>query len=481
MKVPDGTSTSVRPSLRLYLGSAAKFMVLAGTTVIFGSPLTVLASGSVGTSSGGDITGKYLLQAGTAQIGTTAATNGMNDYLILNGAASGALCTSSLTLGSLSGVTLTPGVYCYGSSALTLGAWKSLTLDAQGVSTSLWVLKSTGSLVTGDHSSMILQNGALSSNVFWSVGTTATLGASSFFVGQILALTEIVVGSQSVLNGRGFTKTSVTFNGGSLVSLSAQYSNSNVTMGSSSKNFAVLAGTSVLFGSRETVISSGSVGVSPGSVITGNYTLKSGTPEPATTSAASAAGDMAIMYNSGSTLVCQNYMTNGDLSGVSLTPGVYCSSSGKFSVGQMRSVVLDARNVSGVSWVFQMTGNMTMEPESVVILKNGASASNVYWIVGGAANMGYGSSVMGTILAQSSISFGPYAIVDGRSLSMSGVSFGGGSSVKVPYGFVVTSPATLLLYYGMASKFAILALIIAISVVAVPIWLESRGAKVEEE
>ena len=422
----------------------------------FGSSLTVIASGSVGSSSGGSISGSYILQAGTTQSGTAGAIQGMRDFVILSDAASGALCTTTLLTSDLSGLTLAAGVHCTrsrslahmgrgaaggsrsaspspspspndgDSDSLSLGAWSSVTLDGQGVPTSLWVIatSASGSLSTGAHSSMILTNGAESSNVFWSVGSRVMLGASSFFVGEILAGTDIVLGSGSVLKGRGFAMSSVMFDGGCLVSSSASYSSSSVPMGRNVKDFAILAATSVGFGVHGTVISSGSVGVSAGGAsgaVTGTYTLRNGTTELHTASSIAAAGEVAIMYNAGSTLSCGhgNYVSGGELGDLSLSPGVYCSSSGGFSIGQMGAVVLDAHNVSGATWVFQMSGNLTTGPDARVILKNGALASNVYWIVGGSASIGYATSMAGTIVAQSSVRFGSYASLEGRGLSMS--------------------------------------------------------------
>ena len=81
--VPVGPTLTVKPTRQLNLGSASKFVILAGTTVSFApSPsLTVLASGSVGSSPGDDIKGNYILAAGEIpQPGTTAASLGMDAY-----------------------------------------------------------------------------------------------------------------------------------------------------------------------------------------------------------------------------------------------------------------------------------------------------------------------------------------------------------------------------------------------------------------
>ena len=118
-----------------------------------------------------------------------------------------------------------------------IGRMSSVTLDAGDVTSSVWILQSTSTLETGDHSSVVLVNGALGANVYWSVGSTARLGASSFFVGDILAMKDIVVGSESVVKGHSFTTESVTFLGGCLVSMTANIGNSDLSLRSALKEF----------------------------------------------------------------------------------------------------------------------------------------------------------------------------------------------------------------------------------------------------
>ena len=205
-----------------------------------------------------------------------------------------------------------------------------------------------------------------------------------------------------------------------------------LTLGADLLKFVVFGGTSVLFGSDRTTLSSGSVGVSPGTTISGNYMLKDGSTESNTIAAKAAASELATAYNTGSTMSCQHSLSTGDLSGLAPMPGVYCSMSGVFSLSDMSTLVLDAHNVSGVTWIFQMSGNMSTGLASKVILKNGASASNVYWIVGGSTSIGAGSSMEGNILSPSTIRIGASASLDGRALSESIVIFEGPSTSHLP-------------------------------------------------
>ena len=398
-----------------------------------------------------------MLFRSTTESGTAASIQAMNDYVIVNSEAAGKTCSSSLKSSDLSGLTLAPGVYCSVFGMLSLGAWSSVTLDAEDVISSVWILQSTSTLVTGDHSSVVLVNGALGANVYWSVGSTATLGASSFFVGDIFAMKDIVVGSESVVKGHSFTMESVTFLGGCLLSLTANIGKSDLSLLSALKAFVALAGGTIAFGTDETVISSGSLGVSPGTDISGNYLLTDGTAESASPSSTAAALALAIMYNVGSTLRCQYPLKTGALSGLSLGPGVYCAlSGGGLSISDLGVLTLDASNDARAQWIFQTTGDLSVGSEASVALTNGALASNVYWIVGSSATLGYGSIVSGDIIAMSSILVALNAVLDGRLLSLVDVLLEGASTLGLPAGSSATASGSSL-GLGACGEFSILA------------------------
>jgi Ice-binding-like len=272
--------------------------------------------------------------------------------------------------------------------------------------------------------------------VYWSVGTTATLGASSFFAGDILAVGDIILGSDSVLKGRGLTFESVTFLGGSFMSPTANYGASDLTLARALMDFVILAGSSISFGSSQTMISDGSIGVSPGHVISGKYLLLDGSAEPYTPYSISAAMAFSIMYNTGSTLTCQHPLDASDLSGWDLLPGVYCPMNEGFSLSDLGALTLDAHNDTNAKWIFQMPGNFTTGRGSKIILKNGAKESSISWIVGAAANLGLGSEIYGNVLAVSSIYFDRYATLHGRGMSFSEVYFAGDASLRLPDGTI---------------------------------------------
>jgi uncharacterized repeat protein (TIGR01451 family) len=179
-------------------GTEQSFAVLGGSTVT--NTGSSVITGNLGVSPGTAITGfppgivtgvihsadAVALQA---QTDTTAA------YLDLASQA----CTTDLTGQDLGGKTLTPGVYCYSSSSQLTGA---LTLDAGGVANAVWVFKAGSTLTTAVNSSVQLINGANPCNVYWQVGSSATLGTTTAFVGNILALTSITLNNGASVSGR---------------------------------------------------------------------------------------------------------------------------------------------------------------------------------------------------------------------------------------------------------------------------------------
>ena len=429
---PTRKYTAIDP-LIMMTEALARFSILAGSTISFSPVLAVIARGSIGSSSGGSISGNYLIDVGTTESGTASSIQAMNDYVILNSEAAGKACSSSLESSDLSGLTLAPGVYCSVSGMLSLGAWSSVTLDAGGVPSSVWILQSTSTLVTGDHSSVVLVNGALGANVYWSVGSTATLGASSFFVGDILAMKDIVVGSESVVKGHSFTTESVTFLGGCLVSMTANIGKSDLSLLSALKEYVILAGLSLAFGADESVISSGSLGVSSGMDISGNYLLTAGTLESATPSSIAAVLALAIMYNAGSTLRCQYPLESEDLSGSSLGPGVYCAmSGGGLSISDLGVLTLDASGDARAQWIFQSHDSLLIGAGTDLKLINGALASNVYWTIDAFTNIGYTSNFCGNILSISPVHLSPYVTMTGRVFSFGKIVTDGFSAVKLP-------------------------------------------------
>jgi hypothetical protein len=188
-------------SAQISLGTAQNFGVLAGSTVTNTGATTV--NGNVGVSPQSAVTGfpPGVIVGGAIHSNDAVAQQAQNDLGVAYTNIANTPCTVDLTGQNLGGLTLTPGVYCFSSSAQLTGA---LTLDALGNANALFLFKIGTTLTTASNSSVtIINNGGNSCNkVYWQVGTSATLGTGTLFVGDILAQASITLTTGSNTNGR---------------------------------------------------------------------------------------------------------------------------------------------------------------------------------------------------------------------------------------------------------------------------------------
>jgi hypothetical protein len=177
------------------------FSVLAGSTVT--NTGSTVVSGDVGVSPGtavtgfppGQVGGEIHIADGAAGQAQSALTAG---YIDAAGRSGG-----TPVAGDLVGQTLTAGVYKSTSSLAISG---DVTLDAQGNPDAVFIFQIASTLTTGSGSNVILANGAKACNVFWQVGSSATLGTNSVFKGNILALTSITITTGVNLEGRALAR-----------------------------------------------------------------------------------------------------------------------------------------------------------------------------------------------------------------------------------------------------------------------------------
>ena len=189
-------------SVVINLGAAGSFAVLGGETVT--NTGTSNVSGNVGVYPGTAITGfppgvitngaKHSADAVAAQAQTVAFTPSSGVYDIL-----AALPAVDLTGQNLGGRLLTPGVYSYDFSAQLTGA---LTLDAQNDPNAGFVFRIGTALTTAENSSVVTINGANCCNIFWLIGSSATLGTGTQFQGTILAQASITATTGAAIAGR---------------------------------------------------------------------------------------------------------------------------------------------------------------------------------------------------------------------------------------------------------------------------------------
>jgi hypothetical protein len=185
------------------LGTAAGFAVLAGSTVTNAGASVI--TGNVGVAPGTAITGfPPGTVTGSVFPGGAVATQAQVDATAANAALTALACGTLLTGQNLGGMTLTPGVYCYAAAAQLTG---TLTLDGLGNATSVFVIRTGSTLISSVGSAVHLVNGANANNVFWQVGSSATIGATNAFVGTLIAQASISLGSGASLHGRAIART----------------------------------------------------------------------------------------------------------------------------------------------------------------------------------------------------------------------------------------------------------------------------------
>src|SRR5579859_3868938 len=177
------------------------FSVLAGSTVT--NTGSTVVSGDVGVSPGTAVTGFPPGLAGGA-IHTADGAAAKAQTALTAGYIDAAGRTGGTTVaGDLVGRTFTSGVY---NSTSSLAVSGDVTLDAQGNSDAVFIFQIASTLTTGSGSHVVLINGAKACNVFWQVGSSATLGTNSVLKGNILALTSITVTTGVNLEGRALAR-----------------------------------------------------------------------------------------------------------------------------------------------------------------------------------------------------------------------------------------------------------------------------------
>ncbi|MGA8696520.1 MAG: ice-binding family protein, partial [Xanthobacteraceae bacterium] len=181
------------------LGAATNFAVLVQATVTNAGATVV--NGDIGLNPGISVTGfPPGTINGTIQIGNPPAV-AANASLATAYAAAVAVPAGTPIIADLGGQVLSPGVYTAAAAATIASG--NLTLDAQGDANAVWIFQIGSTLVTtATVGNVILANGAQASNVFWQVGSSATIGTNTTFQGTILADTSITVTTGDAINGR---------------------------------------------------------------------------------------------------------------------------------------------------------------------------------------------------------------------------------------------------------------------------------------
>lgn len=188
------------------LGAARSFAVLGGETVTNTGATSV--NGNLGVWPGLAVTGfpPGLVTSGSIDRGGPTSEAAQASATTLYNELKGAPCTTVMTDVDLTGKVLPPGVYCFASSA-AMSTVGTLTLDAKGDPNAFWIFQIGSTLTTPDSSAVTVIGGGSACNVFWQVGSSATLGKTNSFAGNIVAFSSITAQTGTAITGRALART----------------------------------------------------------------------------------------------------------------------------------------------------------------------------------------------------------------------------------------------------------------------------------
>jgi hypothetical protein len=197
------TAATVGTQASVVLGGAGAFAVLAGSTVT--STGTTALTGDLGVSPGTAVTGfPPGTVTGSTHAGDATSATAMTDLTTAYNDAAGRTVAPVTVAGNLGGLTLPPGLY-KSTSSLSISSG-NLTLDAQGDANAVFIFQMASTLTTTSGRAVILSGSAKASNVFWQVGSSATLGTTSAFKGTIMADQSITLNTGATLEGRALAR-----------------------------------------------------------------------------------------------------------------------------------------------------------------------------------------------------------------------------------------------------------------------------------
>jgi len=199
---PNGIPSQHTAMVKVDLGGAADFALLAGSDIT--STGATKITGDMGLSPGTSIGGfPPGILVGSKEINTVLSIQGKLDLTAAYNGAAGRTSTDIVTLsGNIGGLTLTPGLYMTTSSlAISSG---DVTFDAEGKPGSVFIIKIASALTTTSGRKVLLKGGALASNIYWQIGSSATFGTTSVMKGTIMAMQSITFNTGATLDGRAF-------------------------------------------------------------------------------------------------------------------------------------------------------------------------------------------------------------------------------------------------------------------------------------
>ena len=298
--VTAGAPHSTAAEASVGLATADNFAVLAGAGITNTGPTTI--TGDIGTFPTQTETGTgSITLTGTDHGGDAVTQQAKDDLVTAYDDAAGRGPTTEVAT-DLAGQTLAPGVY--GSASGTLSNTGVLTLDGQNLTDPVFVFQTESTLITGSASSVLLINGANACNVYWQVGSSATLGTGSSLTGTVMALTSITATTGATLEGRALARNGeVTLDTNTITRASCAETTNTTTTTITTSASPVVEGSPVTFTATVTSSDSstpvGSVEFFDGDTSLGVVALDGGSATITTTSLTPGDHDITAVYLGG--------------------------------------------------------------------------------------------------------------------------------------------------------------------------------------
>jgi hypothetical protein len=403
------------------LGTAASFVLFSAVGAVSNTGISQL-TGNIGTNSGaissfGNVNGvMHSADAATAQ----ATTDLQAAWYYLD------VLAPTLVHGPVlgSGETLYAGVDTIAAAGSIVG---TLTFDAQGDPTSVFVIKTGGALTTAAYATINLANGALACNIFWVVEGAISMATFTTMRGTLIAHNAAIdMGAGGTIEGRALSTTGAVSVYGTLAYI-PKGCGSTILTGPSAPTLNTVA-CYALFSSNGAVANSGAtsvtgdVGTNQGTTTGYNPASVLGTVHPTPdASTAQCAADLPNVYTYLNTLPYDIELLYPAQFGnkLVLTPHTYRMNAAAILTD---TLYLDAEGNTDAVFVFQINAALSTSTYSTVRLINGTQAKNVYWKVEGAVSINDNSTFCGTIICNNgAINLNTGVVLDGRAITTTGI------------------------------------------------------------
>ncbi|MBC7534454.1 MAG: DUF3494 domain-containing protein [Ferruginibacter sp.] len=421
------------------LGSVASFVLYTSGGAVGNTAISRI-KGDIGTNSGAVTGFGTSVVSGNIHIADAVTAQCTADLLSAYTQLSAAVTTASHVPVLGNGETLYAGVYQLAAAGSVVSV---LTLDAQADTNAVFIFKVGGAFTTAAAATILLVNGASAGRVFWIAEGEISMAARTSMKGTLIANNgAISLGAGGRLEGRMLSTTGAVAVDNVSTTLQLPFADSAVLQAPNLGTAAKFVLFTVTGAVGNTGISqfTGDIGTNEGAITGFNSAAVNGnlhTADPTTTQCSI---DLLAAYNQlnfiTATAAHLPVLGNGEI----LYAGVYAlAAAGSF----VDTLTLDGQGDPNSIFIFKIGGAFTTAASASVMLVDGASACNVFWVAEGAISMAASTSMKGTMISHNgAISMGAGGILDGRMFSTTGAVSVYGVTASIPMGCTINTTWT---------------------------------------